>query len=105
MTKDVILRVLDKRKAEIRTRWAEEIVASSPKYADRPMDEVLSSVDQMIAGRAVTVTFGSGDPSPSTRRPEIDRPSTIATERPVVPAGTSSTTAVAKRPGAEIVTV
>ncbi len=58
MTKDVILRVLDKRKAEIRTRWAEEIVASSPKYADRPMDEVLSSVDQMIAGLGAAVSEG-----------------------------------------------
>lgn len=58
MTKDLVLGVLDKRKAQIRSRWAEEIVASSPKYADMPMEEVLASVDQMMAGLGAAVSNG-----------------------------------------------
>ena len=58
MTIDVVLRVLDNRKAEIRTRWAEEVAASSPKYADRPMDEILASVDMMMDGLGAAVSDG-----------------------------------------------
>ena len=58
MTKDVLIRVLEKRKAEIRERWAKEVVASSPKYADRPMDEIYASVDEMMAGLSAAASKG-----------------------------------------------
>ncbi len=58
MTKDVVLRVLDKRRAEIRGKWAEEIVASSPRYADLPEEEILLSVDQMMSGLGAAVSDG-----------------------------------------------
>ena len=58
MTKDVVLRVLDKRRAEIRGKWAEEIVSSSPRYADLPEEEILLSVDQMMSGLEAAVSDG-----------------------------------------------
>ena len=57
--KDVLIRVLEKRKAEIREKWAKDVVASSPKYADRPMDEIYASVDEMMAG--LTAAASKGD--------------------------------------------
>lgn len=58
MADDIILRILRDKKSEIRERWAKEIAASSPRYADRPKDEVYSSVDQMMSGLSSAVSTG-----------------------------------------------
>lgn len=59
MTTDVLLKVLVERGEAIRTRWAEEVMASSPRYADRPREEVLAGVDEMMAGLGDAI--GKGD--------------------------------------------
>jgi len=58
LTKDALIRVLERRKSEIREKWAKEVIASSPKYADRPTDEILASVDEMIAGLGAAASEG-----------------------------------------------
>lgn len=58
MADDTLIRVLESRKSEIRERWANEVVASSPKYADLPFEQVLASVDTMMAGLAAAASKG-----------------------------------------------
>jgi signal transduction histidine kinase len=53
-----LIKVLERRKATIRERWAKEVAASSPKYADRPMEEILASVDQMMSGLRAAASKG-----------------------------------------------
>lgn len=50
LAREVLLRVLEDRNESIRSRWAKEVMASSPRYADRPREEILANVDAMIAG-------------------------------------------------------
>ncbi|MEW5747910.1 MAG: ATP-binding protein [Candidatus Thermoplasmatota archaeon] len=58
MTGDLLLKVLDERREAIRRRWAGEVMASSPKYSGRPEEEILASVDDMIAGLRDAVASG-----------------------------------------------
>ena len=58
LTKDVLTRVLETKKAAIRERWTKEVMASSPRYADRPVEEIQASVDEMMVGLVAAVSEG-----------------------------------------------
>lgn len=58
MAKDALTKVLESRKGRIREKWTREISTSSPRYADRPMEEIHASVDEMMAGLAEAASRG-----------------------------------------------
>ncbi len=58
MTKDALVRALESRRDEIIERWTEEVIASSPKYAARPREEIVASVNEMIAGVGAAASEG-----------------------------------------------
>lgn len=62
LAEDVLARVLRKREEAIIDRWSKEIRASSPRYADQPLEDLRESAKVMLDG--LRTASSKGDYSP-----------------------------------------